>query len=118
MAHQPVNPYVSSQWAVGIEVGFIDLGTPTVGSSNTVIPADPMRIWLCVMGYGSIGDWGLWPQQLASVGGIKPNPATGHVLIHNASYTGAVQSQWIVHMGAASGPMVAMYGRTNTIGDR
>jgi hypothetical protein len=112
---QPQNPYDPSGWAVGVEIDFVDQFTPIVNTQELLLSPDPLRIWFCVIGYGSIGDWGIWTRKLPSVGGIKQTPGTGYVLIHNASYPSAVQLAGYLHMGATSGPMQVTIGRSNTV---
>lgn len=113
MLSQPQNPFDAAGWTSGIELDFLNFPALVINTATPILTPDTQRLWFCVMGFGSIGDWGLWPYELPSVGGIKQTPGTGYVLIHNASYPSAVQLQWYLHMGATSGPVKVMVARSN-----
>lgn len=106
------NPFTPQGWTGSVEWDVIYSDTPLVNTGTLIAPPDPQRLYLVVMGYGSIGDWGVWPRKLPSVGGIKQQTGTGHVLIHNASYPSLVQSEWWLAMGAASGPVEVISARS------
>ncbi len=113
MTRAGTNPFIPRGWTGEIEIVRTRLGTPVVNTRTKIAKADPQRLWLLVMGYGSVGDWGLWPWELPSLGGIKQEPSTGYVLIHNASYPSLVQAEWWLAVGANSGPFEMIEGRAN-----
>lgn len=82
-----------------------------MNTRTLIATADPQRLWLIVMAYGSVGDWAVWPWKLPDIGGMRPESSTGYLLIHNASYPSLVQNEWYLAVGAASGPFELVTGR-------
>jgi hypothetical protein len=98
-------------------VGYIEVYQPNsvvVNStaSTMVIGADPLRVWLVIAVQGASNSWWAWPFQFSGSVGISPPTGQNHLLIHSASFPGAVQNSWYVRSAAATPTAFMVAGRT------
>lgn len=88
------NPYDPAGWVGRVEVVQYPAVNIDATASFQICPPDPYRLWLLVAANSLDGDFRLWPYQQTVTRGIEPGTGVTHVLIHNASYPGAVQGAW------------------------
>lgn len=105
------NPFDPSGWTGRVEI--VDIGEVLLlpASSEPIIGDDAQRLWFLVSSVDRDNSYLIWPMQQQFSYGISPVDGTGSILVHNASYPGAVQSTWYGLSGPIGQAVYIVAGR-------
>jgi hypothetical protein len=89
------NPFDARGWTGCVEVDQLDPVDITSGNAQILWP-DPQRLWALIFTQPSSASWFLWMSRPVGSFGMTPEAGQSHLIIHNATFPGAVQGNWWV----------------------